>query len=372
MEMFEPVQPVRLKRPVFVVPETTLTEQKKPDEKVEESVDDSASLPEEQEEVESEDQDSEDGDSEASESESTESESTDSKDVEEQDLGDELSDLEDDLFLSPDDDEGEVVDLVEDSGPDVKVVEIELGGGEETVTESEVDILTAELDSRQNEIVELEKAVEEITATKEEINAKMLRVAADLENYRRRSEREKTELKRYGIDRVMMDLIPAVDNMERALNHAEERGEDSPLVEGIEMVYRQFISALKKHGVEGFESKGDAFDPQRHEAIQQVETTEEKTGTIMEQYQKGYFLHDRLIRPALVSVAKRIEAPEDDENTEEEEDSSEEVDMDEVAEKEESPEQGAVDDDPARESEAEEDESEAEGDDLSGEEPPGN
>lgn len=369
--MFEPVQPVRLKRPVFVVPETTLTEQKKPDEKVDESVDDSASLPEEQEEVESEDQDSEDGDSEAS-----ESESTDSKDVEEQELGDELSDLEDDLFLSPDDDEGEVVDLVEGSGPDVKVVEIELGGGEETVAESEVDILTAELDNRQNEIVELEKAVEEITAAKEEINAKMLRVAADLENYRRRSEREKTELKRYGIDRVVVDLIPAVDNMERALNHAEERGEDSPLVEGIEMVYRQFISALKKHGVEGFESKGDAFDPQRHEAIQQVETTEEETGTIMEQYQKGYFLHDRLLRPALVSVAKRIEAPEDDENTEEEEDSSAEVELDEVKENEESPEepheQGASDDEPAGESEAEEDESEGESDDLSGEEPPGN
>ena len=189
----------------------------------------------------------------------------------------------------------------------------------ETVAERDARLAEAAEQLQQGQ-AEIEAVAEE----RDEIQNRLLRTAADLENFRRRAEREKEELKRYGIDKVVLELIPAVDNMERALEHAqvkETEGSNS-FIDGVRMVYRQILTALEKHGVTGFESVGERFDPERHEAIQQVETTEYDTGVVVEQYQKGYFLHDRLLRPAMVSVAKRIEAPQD-EGTEEEADEQE-------------------------------------------------
>src|SRR5690606_13259424 len=108
---------------------------------------------------------------------------------------------------------------------------------------------------------------EELAADRDEQRNRLLRVAADLENFRRRSQREKDDLRLYGIDRVVMELVPAVDNLERALQHVE--ADPASLAEGVSMIYRQIVAALGKHGVQGFESRGEPFDPTRHEAIQQ-------------------------------------------------------------------------------------------------------
>ncbi len=234
----------------------------------------------------------------------------------------------DDLFLSPDEDDEDLEVL----GFDEPLEEDELLAGEATVVDArlgEAEELRQELQERHEEVSELKGQVETLTREKGEINDRLLRAAADLENYRRRTEREKEELKKFGIDKVVSELLPAVDNMERALQHATGQAEDSSFVEGVEMVYRQILNALKKHGVEGFESRGDLFDPTRHEAIQQVESTTEATGTIVEQYQKGYFLHDRLLRPALVAVAKRVEGPDNEDSSPgpEQQDSSEDPGM---------------------------------------------
>jgi molecular chaperone GrpE len=233
----------------------------------------------------------------------------------------EEEELAEDLFLSPDDEDGEVVDLGGGEEPVDESAEIdhaeeadgdvEEEDGEEVV-EAKIGELQDVLEQKDGELEELRETVGELEKEKEEINDRLLRVAADLENFRRRTEREKEEIKKFGIDRVISELLPAVDNMERALQHADDRGDESSLVEGIEMVHRQILAALKKHGVEGFSSHGESFDPTRHEAIQQVETTDHPTGTVIDEYQKGYFLHDRLLRPALVSVAKRVEPPENE------------------------------------------------------------
>lgn len=199
-------------------------------------------------------------------------------------LQEEADSVDDALFLSPDDSEGEVIDV---NG----------GGG---VTELQQDLVA------ENEA--LKKQVEELSTECEEQKNRVLRVAADLENFRRRSQREKEDLRKYGIDRVVMELLPAIDNLERALQHATSESGENSMTEGVRMVYRQLLSALEKHGVEGFDSKGTAFDPQRHEALQQVESTELATGTVVDEYQRGYFLHDRLLRPALVSVAKNVQS----------------------------------------------------------------
>ncbi len=257
--------------------------------------------------------------------------------------------------------EGEsLTDVLEELSEPSEVVEQALKGGTsaEAVAEAiakvarqKVTDLTTELINTRNRLSLVEKSLagaseekekveeeraqlleekEQVEEEKEQLNNRLLRAVADLENYRRRSEREKEELKRYGIKDVVLELIPAVDNMERALEHAREKadGESKSLFEGVEMVYRQILTALKKHGVQGFDSVGEQFDPERHDAIQQVETSEHATGTIVEEFQKGYFLHDRLVRAALVSVAKYVPTDEDEEvqpQQEEEESAPEDV-----------------------------------------------
>ncbi len=202
----------------------------------------------------------------------------------------------DDLFLSPEDSEGELVASVDATG-EVKAVEDEDGSAESAPSASGAS--SEELNEALAKVAALEEE-------RDETKNRMMRVAADLENFRKRAAREREDLRKFGIDKVVLELLPVLDNLERALQHAEANAEDNSITEGVRMVYRQFVSALQKHGVSGFESKGEMFDPQRHEAIQQVETDEHETGTVIEQYQKGYFLHDRLIRPAMVSVAKKV------------------------------------------------------------------
>lgn len=152
----------------------------------------------------------------------------------------------------------------------------------------------------------LKQELEALTAERDDLKNRVLRSAADLENFRKRKEREKDELRKYGSDRLVLEILPAVDNLERALEHADKSEDSSTIADGVRMVLRQLISGLEKHGVKGYSSLHERFDPQRHEAIQQIETPEFETGTVMQEFQKGYFLHDRLIRPALVVVAKHV------------------------------------------------------------------
>lgn len=175
--------------------------------------------------------------------------------------------------------------------------------------EAEIAQLERELDDATSQKSELQERLIELEEELEESKAKMLRAVADRDNYRKRAEREKEDLRKYGGDRIVQDLLPAVDNLERALEHAGALEDVSSISEGVHMVHKQLVSALDKHGVKGFVSKGQPFDPTRHEAIQQVETTEFDTNVVMQEYQKGYFFHDRLLRPAMVVVAKYIDPP---------------------------------------------------------------
>ena len=109
------------------------------------------------------------------------------------------------------------------------------------------------------------------------------------------------EARRFGAEKVLYDLLAVVDNLERALTHAE--GDTSPMVEGVRMVTKQFLDVLAQHGVQGFDSLGQPFDPERHEAMGQAPAGDRAPGTILEEMLKGYFLHDRLLRPAQVIVA---------------------------------------------------------------------
>ena len=132
---------------------------------------------------------------------------------------------------------------------------------------------------------------------------KFVRERADLENYRKRVQREKEELLKYGNESLILEILPVIDNMERALSHASEEPHVA-VIEGIRLTYAMLISALKKFGVTTIETTpGTPFDPDFHQAMRQVESAEFPANTVVEEMQKGYLINDRLLRAAMVSVA---------------------------------------------------------------------
>lgn len=139
-----------------------------------------------------------------------------------------------------------------------------------------------------------------------ELQDKYLRLAAEFENFRRRTLRERQELLQYAAENLIKELLATVDNLERALGHVrqQEEGSDTEsLSEGVELTYRSLLQALEKAGVTAVEPAGQTFDPKVHEALRQVPSADHEPGTVLEVYQKGYLLKDRLLRPALVAVS---------------------------------------------------------------------
>ena len=131
-----------------------------------------------------------------------------------------------------------------------------------------------------------------------------LRERAELENFKRRMQREKSEALRFANEPLFRDLLPVVDNLERATAHAQGGGNEQPLLEGVTLVLRSFLDVLEKHGVTRMTAKGEPFDPGKHDAVAQVESSEVAANTVVDEHASGYSLHDRLLRAAMVSVSK--------------------------------------------------------------------
>src|SRR6266702_1367633 len=129
---------------------------------------------------------------------------------------------------------------------------------------------------------------------------RLLRTAADLDNYKKRAAREKDEVQRYGNERLVKDLLPVVDNLDRALAAATS---GDALVSGVELTRRLLLDALGRAGVTSFYSQGQPFDPRLHEALMTVVSAAAAPGTVIEEQQRGYYFHERLIRPAAVVVS---------------------------------------------------------------------
>jgi molecular chaperone GrpE len=137
-----------------------------------------------------------------------------------------------------------------------------------------------------------------------QVKEQLLRTAADFDNYRKRSRREIEDAGAAGRENMLKDLLPVFDNLERATAQADTVTDVASFANGIQMVVRQFADTLKRGGIERVASMGAPFDPMVHEAIQQLETDEVEPGCIAAEVQAGYRLGDRLIRPAMVVVAK--------------------------------------------------------------------
>ena len=132
---------------------------------------------------------------------------------------------------------------------------------------------------------------------------KYLRLAAEFENFKRLAQRDQREYYRFANESLLKELLPIVDNLERAIKSSKERMGSGGLIQGVELVLKQFLETLAKFGVRPMNSVGEAFDPSRHQAVLHVES-EDATGKIVaEEYQRGYLLHDRILRAAMVAVA---------------------------------------------------------------------
>ncbi|WP_373892857.1 nucleotide exchange factor GrpE [Virgibacillus natechei] len=148
-----------------------------------------------------------------------------------------------------------------------------------------------------------QKEMEALKQEKDELHDRLLRLQAEFDNYKKRSQKEKEVGRKYKSQDLVNELLPALDNFERALQ-VEATDETSGLIEGITMVYQQLKDALKSQGVEEIEAKGNVFDPNLHHAVMQVEEEDVESNTVVEELQKGYVLQDRVIRPAMVKVNK--------------------------------------------------------------------
>jgi len=149
------------------------------------------------------------------------------------------------------------------------------------------------------------KALEEKAAKSEECFDKLLRIQADFDNYKKRLEREKSEFIKFANAEILCEILKILDDFERAVEAGKKKHDFDVLHKGVELIWIDFKEFLKQKGLKEIEAKGKPFDPHEHEAMMQEETEEHPENYVVEEFQKGYKLNDRIIRPAKVKVAKK-------------------------------------------------------------------
>lgn len=154
-----------------------------------------------------------------------------------------------------------------------------------------------------------------LLAERDELKDRLLRVVAETENFKKRTERDKADFLRRANEGIVKDLLPVVDNLERALAHLAEGEAGGTLAQGVEMTLQELVKTLERHGLERVEAVGLPFNPEIHEAMMQQEDAGVEENTVLGELGKGYLFQGRLLRPAMVIVSKRP-APGDDDGTE--------------------------------------------------------
>ncbi|WP_422660307.1 nucleotide exchange factor GrpE [Paenibacillus sp. EC2-1] len=175
---------------------------------------------------------------------------------------------------------------VPETGEQPEVQEEELHTSNEVTEE---DVHHVELEKLKNEVVEQQQ--------------RALRAQADFDNFRRRTVKEKEELAKYASSKLITELLPVVDNFERALAATEDTPEFESFSKGVSMIFRQLETVLGAEGLTAMNSVGQPFNPEFHQAIMQVESDEYEEGIVVEEVQKGYMLKDKVLRPAMVKVS---------------------------------------------------------------------
>jgi len=174
-------------------------------------------------------------------------------------------------------------------------------GGTDKLTDAAAFVEETVAETRQDEWAERLKEKEREAA---EHYDRYVRTLAELDNFRKRTAKEKADLVRYGNENLLRDILPMMDNLDRALKHAEMSCDFDAFKSGLEMLRAQLVSSLEKHGLEAMACVNEIFDPNLHEAMLQVASDDHEDSQIVDEFEKGYLLHGRLLRPAKVSVCK--------------------------------------------------------------------
>jgi molecular chaperone GrpE len=176
---------------------------------------------------------------------------------------------------------------------------------ENSVFEEQSSLEEEETDHSDNEdsVTILKAQLEAAEQKAEENYQKFLRAQADLDNVKRRTRKEKEDQAKYASLPLLEQILPALDNFERAIEASKGTQDIDSIIKGVEMVFRQMEQVFQKEGVEVIPSVGQPFDPNVHQAVMQVESDEFESGTVVEELQKGYILKDKVIRPSMVKVS---------------------------------------------------------------------
>ena len=158
-----------------------------------------------------------------------------------------------------------------------------------------------------NDTEELKNLVAQKTKEAQENYDRYLRLAAELENIKKRQERETAELRQFANENLLKELVPVLDNLERALEHGRQSEAPEALMEGLDLVNQDFLKVLGRFGVTPLNSVGERFDPAYHHAVMEEEAPEVEDQTVLKELQKGYLLQNRLLRPAMVVVSRNTE-----------------------------------------------------------------
>jgi molecular chaperone GrpE len=176
---------------------------------------------------------------------------------------------------------------------------------EDVVEQVSAETETVAEESSENGSIDLAKKVAELEEQLAESKEQALRAVADAQNARRRAEQDVEKAHKFGLEKIVNALLPVVDNLERALEAGSAEGADpKALNEGVELTLKTFLDALKGHKIEAVEPEGEPFNPELHQAISAIESAEAEPNTVLSVVQKGYTLHGRLVRPAMVVVSK--------------------------------------------------------------------
>ncbi len=171
---------------------------------------------------------------------------------------------------------------VEEAAPDADATAAETADSASSISEQQPQSLEEEIKAAQD---------------------RYLRLAAEFENYKKRAQKDQAEYAKYANERLLRELLPVLDNLQRALQHAQQSGSTNGLIEGVELTCKQYLEVLSRFGVRPIPSVGLPFDPALHQAVATVDPKGQAPNTIVEEYEKGYYLHDRVLRPATVTVA---------------------------------------------------------------------
>jgi len=155
--------------------------------------------------------------------------------------------------------------------------------------------------------------MEELEAERAKLKDQLLRTAADFDNYRKRARKDVELAERKGKEAVLREILPVIDNLERAVAASADAVDVQAVRDGVNMVLKSFEESAARLGIERVESVGQRFDPNLHDAFQQVETDEVAPGTVVQEYQPGYKMGDKLLRPAMVVVARKVPEPKTEE-----------------------------------------------------------